>query len=61
MLDAAHRAFTAFVDRLSRDARAVALLDSDADDQASSGSLPIERWNELLAKLGFGREVFAVR
>lgn len=30
-------------------------------DQASGGSLPIERWNELLAKLGFGREVFAVK
>lgn len=30
-------------------------------DQASGGSLPIERWNELLAKLGFSSEVFAVR
>jgi single-stranded-DNA-specific exonuclease len=30
-------------------------------DQASGGSLPIERWNELLAKLGFSREVFAVK
>lgn len=29
--------------------------------QASGGSLPIERWNELLAKLGFTREVFAVK
>ncbi|MFN2530704.1 MAG: DHH family phosphoesterase [Pyrinomonadaceae bacterium] len=29
-------------------------------DQASGGSLPIQRWNELLAKLGFGSEVFAV-
>ena len=28
-------------------------------DQASGGSLPIERWNELLAKLGFSSEVFA--
>jgi single-stranded-DNA-specific exonuclease len=27
-------------------------------DQASGGSLPIERWNELLAKLGFDRKVF---
>jgi single-stranded-DNA-specific exonuclease len=30
-------------------------------DQASGGSLPFERWNELLAKLGFSTEVFAVR
>ena len=30
-------------------------------DQASGGSLPIERWNELLAKLGFSSEVFAVK
>ena len=29
-------------------------------DQASGGSLPTERWNELLAKLGFSSEVFAV-
>ncbi|MBD2089992.1 hypothetical protein H6F67_09020 [Microcoleus sp. FACHB-1515] len=28
-------------------------------DQASVGSLPVERWNELLAKLGFLEEVFA--
>ena len=28
-------------------------------DQASGGSLPIERWNELLTKLGFSSEVFA--
>ena len=28
-------------------------------DQASGGSLPFERWNELLAKLGFSSEVFA--
>lgn len=30
-------------------------------DQASGGSLPFERWNELLAKLGFSSEVFAVK
>lgn len=30
-------------------------------DQASGGSLPIERWNELLAKLGFSSDVFAVK
>lgn len=30
-------------------------------DQASGGSLPIERWNELLGKLGFSSDVFAVR
>ena len=30
-------------------------------DQASGGSLPIERWNKLLAKLGFSSEVFAVK
>ena len=30
-------------------------------DQASGGSLPIARWNELLAKIGFSSEVFAVR
>ena len=30
-------------------------------DQASGGSLPFERWNELLAKIGFGSEVFAAR
>jgi single-stranded-DNA-specific exonuclease len=30
-------------------------------DQASGGSLPIERWNELLGKLGFSSEVFAVK
>lgn len=30
-------------------------------DQASGGSLPVERWNELLAKLGFSGEVFAVK
>lgn len=29
-------------------------------DQASGGSLPLERWNELLAKLGFSNNVFAV-
>ena len=28
-------------------------------DQASGGSLPIERWNELLAKIGFSSAVFA--
>jgi len=28
-------------------------------DQASGGSLPIDRWNELLEKLGFPRNVFA--
>ncbi|MEJ7713840.1 MAG: DHH family phosphoesterase [Pyrinomonadaceae bacterium] len=28
-------------------------------DQASGGSLPIERWNELLAKLGFSESVYA--
>lgn len=28
-------------------------------DQASGGSLPVDRWNELLAKLGFSEEVFA--
>ena len=30
-------------------------------DRASGGSLPIDRWNELLARLGFGSEVFAVK
>lgn len=30
-------------------------------DQASGGSLPVERWNELLTKLGFSSEVFAVK
>ena len=30
-------------------------------DQASGGSLPFERWNELLAKIGFNSEVFAVK
>ena len=30
-------------------------------DQASGGSLPIERWNELLGKLGFDSKVFAVK
>jgi single-stranded-DNA-specific exonuclease len=30
-------------------------------DQASGGSLPVERWNELLEKLGFGSKVFANR
>jgi len=30
-------------------------------DQASGGSLPIDRWNELLAKLGFSSKVFAVQ
>jgi single-stranded-DNA-specific exonuclease len=30
-------------------------------DQASGGSLPIERWNELLGKLGFSSKVFAVK
>ncbi len=29
-------------------------------DQASGGSLSLERWNELLAKLGFTSKVFAV-
>ena len=30
-------------------------------DQASGGSLPFERWNELLGKLGFGSGVLAVK
>jgi single-stranded-DNA-specific exonuclease len=30
-------------------------------DQASGGSLPIDRWNELLARLGFSSDVFAVK
>ena len=30
-------------------------------DQASGGSLPVERWNELLGKLGFDSKVFAVK
>lgn len=30
-------------------------------DQASGGSLPFDRWNQLLAKLGFSSEVFAVK
>jgi len=30
-------------------------------DGASGGSLPVDRWNELLGKLGFGSEVFAVQ
>lgn len=79
-LAAARHAFDAFVDSLTRDARTVALHDSDADgvtagvvwqrafdraghghDQASGGSLPMERGNELLAKLGFSSKVFAVK
>lgn len=28
-------------------------------DQASGGSLPVDRWNELLAKLGFSSKAFA--
>lgn len=28
-------------------------------DQASGGSLPVDAWNDLLAKLGFGEDVFA--
>ena len=28
-------------------------------DQASGGSLPVARWNELLSLLGFGAEVYA--
>ena len=30
-------------------------------DQASGGSLPVARWNELLGRLGFPPEVFATR
>ncbi|MEP0912469.1 hypothetical protein NDI45_16255 [Leptolyngbya sp. GB1-A1] len=28
-------------------------------DQASGGSLPVDRWNELLKQLGFSKQVFA--
>ncbi|HJU06454.1 MAG TPA: DHH family phosphoesterase [Nitrospiraceae bacterium] len=45
--------------------QAVALPPGDGEyghghDQATGGSLPVARWNQLLAALGFSERVFAV-
>ena len=55
-LAAAQRAFQEFVERIPQRARIAAL-----HGQASGGSLPVARWNELLQKLGFGKEVEAAQ
>jgi single-stranded-DNA-specific exonuclease len=46
--------------------RGISIPDGEGDyghghDQASGGSLPVERWNALLGALGFPESVYAGR